>query len=47
MSSGSRGAGIGLKILIGAGALAYGVKEATYTGTSSIALENVLETAHF
>lgn len=32
MSSGPRGAGIGLKLLIGAGALAYGVKEATYTG---------------
>ncbi|XP_034743257.1 prohibitin-2-like [Etheostoma cragini] len=31
MSAGSRGAGIGLKLLIGAGALAYGVKEATYT----------------
>uniref|UniRef100_A0A8C5H8F2 Prohibitin n=1 Tax=Gouania willdenowi TaxID=441366 RepID=A0A8C5H8F2_GOUWI len=31
MSSGSRGAGIGVKLLIGAGALAYGVKEATYT----------------
>uniref|UniRef100_A0A8C5NAC5 Prohibitin n=1 Tax=Gouania willdenowi TaxID=441366 RepID=A0A8C5NAC5_GOUWI len=29
--SGSRGAGIGVKLLIGAGALAYGVKEATYT----------------
>lgn len=33
MSSGPRGAGIGLKLLIGAGALAYGVKEATYTGS--------------
>lgn len=32
MSSGSKGAGLGLKLLIGAGALAYGVKEATYTG---------------
>ncbi|XP_064186219.1 prohibitin-2b [Anguilla rostrata] len=31
MSSGSRGAGLGVKLLIGAGALAYGVKEATYT----------------
>ncbi|KAL2097925.1 hypothetical protein ACEWY4_007132 [Coilia grayii] len=31
MSSGPRGAGLGLKLLIGAGALAYGVKEATYT----------------
>lgn len=31
MSSGSRGAGIGLKLLIGASALAYGVREATYT----------------
>ncbi|MBN3293857.1 PHB2 protein, partial [Polypterus senegalus] len=31
MSSGQRGAGIGLKLLLGAGALAYGVKEATYT----------------
>ncbi|MBN3311293.1 PHB2 protein, partial [Amia calva] len=31
MSSGSRGAGMGLKLLFGAGALAYGVKEATYT----------------
>ncbi|XP_042273090.1 prohibitin-2b isoform X2 [Thunnus albacares] len=30
-SSGGRGAGLGLKLLIGAGALAYGVKEATYT----------------
>lgn len=32
MSSGPRGAGLGLKLLIGAGALAYTVKEATYTG---------------
>lgn len=32
MGSGPRGAGLGLKLLIGAGALAYGVKEATYTG---------------
>lgn len=32
MSSGPRGAGLGVKLLIGAGALAYGVKEATYTG---------------
>uniref|UniRef100_A0A8C1C618 Prohibitin n=1 Tax=Cyprinus carpio carpio TaxID=630221 RepID=A0A8C1C618_CYPCA len=31
ISSGSKGAGLGLKLLIGAGALAYGVKEATYT----------------
>ncbi|MCI4391000.1 hypothetical protein PGIGA_G00129210 [Pangasianodon gigas] len=32
MSAGSpRGAGLGIKLLIGAGALAYGVKEATYT----------------
>uniref|UniRef100_A0A3B4YFP1 Prohibitin n=1 Tax=Seriola lalandi dorsalis TaxID=1841481 RepID=A0A3B4YFP1_SERLL len=31
MSSGPRGAGLGVKLLIGAGALAYGVKEATYT----------------
>uniref|UniRef100_A0A671T9S6 Prohibitin n=1 Tax=Sinocyclocheilus anshuiensis TaxID=1608454 RepID=A0A671T9S6_9TELE len=36
MSSGSKGAGLGLKLLIGAGALAYGVKEATYTGNSFI-----------
>lgn len=34
MSSGPRGTGIGVKLLIGAGALAYGVKEATYTGTA-------------
>lgn len=33
MSSGSPGAGIGVKLLIGAGALAYGLKEAMYTGT--------------
>jgi len=33
MSSGPRGAGLGVKLLIGAGALAYGVKEATYTGS--------------
>jgi hypothetical protein len=32
MGSGPRGAGVGLKLLIGAGALAYGVKEATFTG---------------
>lgn len=32
MSSGPRGVGTGLKLLIGAAALAYGVKEATYTG---------------
>ncbi|KAL1280000.1 hypothetical protein QQF64_014600, partial [Cirrhinus molitorella] len=31
MGSGPRGAGVGVKLLIGAGALAYGVKEATYT----------------
>ncbi|XP_054452664.1 prohibitin-2a isoform X1 [Anoplopoma fimbria] len=31
MSAGPRGAGLGLKLLVGAGALAYGVKEATYT----------------
>nr|ACN10295.1 Prohibitin-2 [Salmo salar]ACN12654.1 Prohibitin-2 [Salmo salar] len=29
--AGGKGAGIGLKLLIGAGALAYGVKEATFT----------------
>ncbi|XP_072294648.1 prohibitin-2-like [Eucyclogobius newberryi] len=29
--SGGRGAGLGIKLLLGAGALAYGVKEATYT----------------
>ena len=32
MSSGPKGLGIGLKLLIGAGALAYGVREATFTG---------------
>lgn len=32
MSSGPRGAGVGVKLLIGAGVLAYGIKEATYTG---------------
>ncbi|XP_047445337.1 prohibitin-2-like [Mugil cephalus] len=31
MSTGPRGAGTGLKLLVGAAALAYGVKEATYT----------------
>uniref|UniRef100_A0A673L5H3 Prohibitin n=1 Tax=Sinocyclocheilus rhinocerous TaxID=307959 RepID=A0A673L5H3_9TELE len=31
MGSGPRGVGLGVKLLIGAGALAYGVKEATYT----------------
>ncbi|KAG7265907.1 hypothetical protein CRUP_014049 [Coryphaenoides rupestris] len=31
MSSGPRGAGVGLKLLLGAGVLAYGVKEATFT----------------
>lgn len=31
-SSGGKGAGLGLKLLLGAGALAYGIKEATYTG---------------
>ncbi|KAF3857712.1 hypothetical protein F7725_010913 [Dissostichus mawsoni] len=31
MSSGPKGLGVGLKLLIGAGALAYGVKEATFT----------------
>ncbi|XP_038563317.1 prohibitin-2-like [Micropterus salmoides] len=30
-SSGGKGAGLGLKLLLGAGALAYGIKEATYT----------------
>ncbi|TTU11741.1 Prohibitin-2 [Bagarius yarrelli] len=30
-AGGPRGAGLGVKLLIGAGALAYGVKEATYT----------------
>lgn len=34
MGSGPRGAGLGLKLLFGAGALAYGVKEATYTGNA-------------
>lgn len=44
MSSGSRGAGIGLKLLIGASALAYGVREATYTGTLQwYKVEKVLE----
>lgn len=33
-SGGPRGAGLGIKLLIGAGALAYGVKEATYTGNT-------------
>lgn len=37
MSSGPRGAGLGIKLLIGAGALAYGVKEATYTGNWGMA----------
>ncbi|KAL3055747.1 hypothetical protein OYC64_018435 [Pagothenia borchgrevinki] len=31
MSSGPKGLGIGLKLLLGAGALAYGVREATFT----------------
>uniref|UniRef100_A0A3B1IMC1 Prohibitin n=1 Tax=Astyanax mexicanus TaxID=7994 RepID=A0A3B1IMC1_ASTMX len=31
MSSGPRGSGLGVKLIIGAGALAYGVKEAMYT----------------
>ncbi|KAJ4919477.1 hypothetical protein JOQ06_022887, partial [Pogonophryne albipinna] len=31
MSSGPKGLGVGLKLLIGAGALAYGVREATFT----------------
>lgn len=35
MSHGSRGAGLGVKLLLGAGALAYGIKEATYTGTAT------------
>lgn len=35
MSSGPRGAGLGVKLLIGAGAVAYGLKEAMYTGKSS------------
>lgn len=35
MAAGSRGAGLGVKLLMGAGALAYGVKEATYTGSSA------------
>ncbi|XP_015256847.1 PREDICTED: prohibitin-2 [Cyprinodon variegatus] len=43
MSSGPRGAGTGLKLLIGAGALAYGVKEATYTGTCSPAHPTLLD----
>jgi len=34
MGSGPRGLGLGVKLLIGAGALAYGVKEATYTGNT-------------
>lgn len=37
MSAGPRGAGLGVKLLLGAGALAYGVKEATYTGTCTLA----------
>ena len=31
--AGPRGPALGAKLLIGAGALAYGVKEATYTGS--------------
>lgn len=31
-SGGPKGAGIGVKLLIGAGALFYAAKEATYTG---------------
>lgn len=34
--AGGKGAGIGLKLLIGAGALAYGVKEATFTGRPNL-----------
>lgn len=34
-AGGPRGAGLGIKLLIGAGALAYGVKEATYTGNTA------------
>lgn len=36
LSSGPRGAGLGVKLLMGAGALAYGVKEATYTGNALV-----------
>lgn len=42
MSSGPRGAGVGVKLLIGAGVLAYGIKEATYTGTA-----HVCELSHY
>lgn len=35
-SSGGRGAGLGVKLLLGAGALAYGIKEATYTGKHNV-----------
>lgn len=35
-SSGGKGAGLGLKLLLGAGALAYGIKEATYTGKHTL-----------
>lgn len=40
-SSGGRGAGLGVKLLLGAGALAYGVKEATYTGTYTVHLDSL------
>lgn len=39
MGSGPRGAGLGVKLLIGAGALAYGVKEATYTGKITLRIK--------
>ena len=34
-AGGGRGPGLGLKLLMGAGALVYGVKEATYTGKAA------------
>lgn len=46
MSSGPRGAGLGVKLLLGAGALAYGVKEATYTGRNCFRAENTKISGH-
>jgi len=43
MSGGPRGAGLGLKLLAGAGVVALGLKEATYTGTLRLIYINTME----
>lgn len=41
-SGAPKGLGLGLKLLIGAGAIGYGIKESIYTGKTSYALLDLL-----